>query len=107
MDYFVRSDGPQFQEVLCQTQEQAEDTRDKLKVEFPNQEFTVVPSGKTASREIEKTAVPSEDGYGYGFNRARASGLRPVARGSRGLKPGSRGGVSTGGGKRKKKRGKK
>jgi hypothetical protein len=109
MKFFVRSDRPTVHNVLCQTLEQAEDCRDELKAKYPDQEFAIIPSGEATSAEIERAPVLSRPGYG--LSRARLGSHRPAARGSKSLKSGSKsskGGISAGGGrKRKKKQGKK
>ena len=105
MRFFVQSDGPDFQNVLCQTLEQAEDCRDKLKDQYPNQEFAILPASETKPGEIDKTGAQR---LGYGLNRATSSGLRLATRGTSGIKSGSKSGLSARGGqKRKKKPGQK
>jgi hypothetical protein len=102
MPYFVRSSGSQPQEILCRTKEQAEDIMNELKNKFPSQEVTVVPSGETKFEENEKVAVPSKPGYG--LSRARPRGLRPAARGGKGFKSSSKGGISARSGRKRKKK---
>jgi hypothetical protein len=108
MPFIVRSGGVEI--LWAATREQAVNFIADKKKQNPNQEFTIVPSGETKSSEIEQTA-PNMNGYGSHPvgppelpRPARPSRPRPVARGSRHLKPGgSKGGISAGGGGKGKK----
>jgi hypothetical protein len=65
-------------------------------------------SDETIPEKNKETEAPIK--RGYGLDRARFYGSRPVARGSGGFKPGGKSGFSSGGASRKKnakKRGRK
>lgn len=108
MALFVRSGGPEAVNIRCQTYVEAREKWDAMKVEHPNQDFTIIaeperPAEPEPQRPVEPGKTP------YGFKRARLS-PRLHARSNGGYKSSSKslpsGGASTERKRRKKQGGK-